>query len=97
MGARPPRVWPGRPYPLGATRDGAGVNFAPFSERATGLELCLIDGGDAGRQVARMARAAGPAGPAILDAGAAFEAVDRSLAVFRAVGQGPAPHRQHQG
>ena len=29
------RVWPGRPYPLGATWDGAGVNFALFSENAT--------------------------------------------------------------
>jgi isoamylase len=37
------RVWPGRPYPLGATWDGAGVNFAIFSERATKVELCLFD------------------------------------------------------
>jgi isoamylase len=36
------RVWPGRPYPLGATWDGAGVNFALFSEHATGVELCLF-------------------------------------------------------
>ena len=34
---------PGRPYPLGATFDGAGVNFAIFSEHATGVELCLFD------------------------------------------------------
>ncbi len=33
---------PGNPYPLGATWDGAGVNFAIFSERATGVELCLV-------------------------------------------------------
>ncbi|HXG02514.1 MAG TPA: glycogen debranching protein GlgX, partial [Candidatus Binatia bacterium] len=32
-----------RPYPLGATWDGAGVNFALFSEHATGVELCLFD------------------------------------------------------
>ena len=38
------RVWPGRPYPLGATWDGAGVNFALFSENATAVELCLFDG-----------------------------------------------------
>ncbi|HJZ58171.1 MAG TPA: glycogen debranching protein GlgX [Gemmataceae bacterium] len=38
------RVWPGRPYPLGATWDGAGVNFALFSEHATKVELCLFDG-----------------------------------------------------
>ena len=38
-----PRVWPGRPYPLGATWDGAGVNFALFSEHATKVELCLFD------------------------------------------------------
>ena len=30
------RIWPGSPYPLGATWDGAGVNFALFSENATG-------------------------------------------------------------
>ena len=37
------RVWPGRPYPLGATWDGSGVNFALFTENATGVELCLFD------------------------------------------------------
>ncbi|MCI0459542.1 MAG: hypothetical protein L0Z62_21545 [Gemmataceae bacterium] len=37
------RVWPGAPYPLGATWDGAGVNFALFSERGTCVELCLFD------------------------------------------------------
>jgi len=36
-------VWPGAPYPLGATWDGEGVNFALFSEHATGVELCLFD------------------------------------------------------
>ncbi len=34
---------PGCPYPLGATWDGAGVNFAIFSEHATKVELCLFD------------------------------------------------------
>jgi glycogen operon protein len=33
---------PGFPYPLGATWDGSGVNFALFSENATGVELCLF-------------------------------------------------------
>jgi glycogen operon protein len=37
------RVWPGQPYPLGATWDGQGVNFAIFSENATGAELCLFN------------------------------------------------------
>src|SRR5438034_1063418 len=37
------RVWPGRPYPLGATWDGAGVNFAIFSGHASKVELCLYD------------------------------------------------------
>jgi glycogen operon protein len=37
------RVWPGQPYPLGATWDGEGVNFALFSESATGVELCLFN------------------------------------------------------
>jgi len=42
------RIWPGRPYPLGATWDGAGVNFAIFSEHATKVELCLFDSHIAG-------------------------------------------------
>jgi isoamylase len=37
------RIWPGRPYPQGATWDGAGVNFALFSEHARKVELCLFD------------------------------------------------------
>ena len=36
-------VWPGRPYPLGATWDGQGVNFAIFSEHADRADLCLFD------------------------------------------------------
>ncbi|MGI8458882.1 MAG: glycogen debranching protein GlgX [Propionibacteriaceae bacterium] len=35
-------IWPGRSYPLGATFDGRGVNFAIFSEVANAVELCLI-------------------------------------------------------
>jgi glycogen operon protein len=35
--------WPGSPYPLGATYDGAGTNFALFSEVAERVELCLFD------------------------------------------------------
>ena len=35
-------VLPGSSYPLGATWDGAGTNFALFSEAATGVELCLF-------------------------------------------------------
>ncbi len=38
-----PIIWPGKPYPLGATWDGEGVNFAIFSERAEKVELCLFD------------------------------------------------------
>jgi isoamylase len=36
-------LWPGRPYPLGATWDGEGVNFSLFSEHAESVELCLFD------------------------------------------------------
>ena len=36
-------IWPGKAYPLGSTYDGAGVNFAVFSEVASKVELCLID------------------------------------------------------
>src|SRR5579871_2708170 len=41
-------VWPGRPYPAGATWDGQGVNFALFSEHAEKVMLCLFD--DSGRR-----------------------------------------------
>ncbi|MBE9127273.1 MULTISPECIES: glycogen debranching protein GlgX [unclassified Coleofasciculus] len=36
-------LWPGKVYPLGATWDGKGTNFALFSEHATAVELCLFD------------------------------------------------------
>jgi isoamylase len=36
-------VWPGRPFPLGATWDGQGTNFSLFSEHAERVELCLFD------------------------------------------------------
>ncbi|MEA2337377.1 MAG: isoamylase, partial [Thermoanaerobaculia bacterium] len=42
------KVWPGTPYPLGATYDGAGTNFSVFSEPATRVELCFFD--DDGKQ-----------------------------------------------
>jgi isoamylase len=41
------RVWPGSPYPLGATWDGVGVNFAILTEHGTRVELCLFDSIDA--------------------------------------------------
>ncbi|TFV61228.1 glycogen debranching protein GlgX [Geodermatophilus sp. DF01-2] len=37
------QVWPGTAYPLGATFDGTGTNFAIFSEVAEKVELCLFD------------------------------------------------------
>jgi glycogen operon protein len=37
------RLWPGTPYPLGATWDAGGVNFALCSENATRVDLCLFD------------------------------------------------------
>jgi glycogen operon protein len=40
------RVWRGKPYPLGATWDGQGVNFALFSAHGSGVELCLFDTAD---------------------------------------------------
>jgi glycogen operon protein len=49
-----PRIWPGRSYPLGATWDGAGVNFALFSENATKVELCLFDNQDAPKETLRI-------------------------------------------
>ncbi|GAB3663099.1 glycogen debranching protein GlgX [Actinocorallia lasiicapitis] len=46
MGKR--ETWPGEAYPLGATWDGSGTNFALFSEAAERVELCLFD--DEGRE-----------------------------------------------
>ncbi|MDQ1683949.1 MAG: isoamylase, partial [Frankiaceae bacterium] len=43
MPTSPARVWPGTAYPLGATYDGSGTNFALFSEVADKVELCLFD------------------------------------------------------
>ena len=37
------RLWPGSPFPLGATYDGTGTNFAVFSEVAEAVELCLFE------------------------------------------------------
>ena len=48
------RVWPGRPYPLGGMWDGEGVNFALFSENATGVELCLFDSPDSDKESHRI-------------------------------------------
>ena len=48
------RIWPGAPYPIGATWDGQGVNFALFSEHATAVELCLFDRPEDGVESARI-------------------------------------------
>ena len=48
------RVWPGRPYPLGASWNGSGVNFALYSENATKVELCLFDSPDDGKESCRI-------------------------------------------
>src|SRR5687768_9295534 len=45
------RPWPGHAYPLGATYDGAGTNFALFSEVAERVELCLFDESGAEQRV----------------------------------------------
>jgi isoamylase len=39
------KLWPGQPYPLGATFDGMGTNFSVFSEVAQGVDLCLFENG----------------------------------------------------
>lgn len=48
------RTMPGKPYPLGATWDGKGVNFALFSENADKVELCLFPAADALREDCRV-------------------------------------------
>src|SRR5262249_10818492 len=53
-GDNPMRIWPGHPYPLGATWDGAGVNFALFVEHATKVELCLFDSANEEREAHRI-------------------------------------------
>ena len=47
------QIWPGKPYPLGATYDGSGTNFALYSGVADQVELCLIDveDGSDGKQI----------------------------------------------
>jgi glycogen operon protein len=49
------RIWPGTPYPLGATWTGLGVNFALFSAHATRVELCLFDPANPTVEQARIA------------------------------------------
>jgi isoamylase len=49
------RIKPGRPYPLGATWDGRGVNFALFSDNAARVELCLFDSAKDLKESARIA------------------------------------------
>ena len=48
------RILPGRSYPLGATWDGTGVNFAVYSENASRIELCLFDSDDPARETDRV-------------------------------------------
>ncbi len=49
------RIIPGKPYPLGATWTGEGVNFALYSEGATRVELCLFDGPRSRKESQRIA------------------------------------------
>ena len=44
--ARPMKLWPGKPFPLGPWWDGEGTNFSLFSENAERVELCLFDDDD---------------------------------------------------
>jgi len=50
----PVRTFLGQPYPLGATWIGNGVNFAIFSEHATGVELCLFDSAEDAKEDVRI-------------------------------------------
>jgi isoamylase len=45
---------PGKPFPLGATWDGTGVNFTLYTENATGVELCFFDSEDTVTQTAKI-------------------------------------------
>jgi isoamylase len=48
------QILPGRPFPLGATWDGEGTNFALFSEHAEGVELCLFDSAESAAESHRL-------------------------------------------
>jgi isoamylase len=48
------QVWRGQPYPLGATWDGYGVNFALFSEHASAVELCLFQDAEPSHEITRI-------------------------------------------
>ncbi|HET8542846.1 MAG TPA: glycogen debranching protein GlgX [Anaeromyxobacter sp.] len=47
-------IWPGRPFPLGATFDGEGTNFAVYARHADAVELCLFDPGEPAKEVRRV-------------------------------------------
>ena len=64
------QIWPGRPYPLGATYDGAGTNFALFSEVADRVELCLFDDDGAPRPGSSCPRPTASSGTATCPASA---------------------------
>ncbi|MBN1152298.1 MAG: glycogen debranching enzyme GlgX, partial [Dehalococcoidia bacterium] len=51
----PSRLIPGKPYPLGATPDNGGVNFALYSENARKVELCLFAPDDPSTELERLA------------------------------------------
>jgi len=77
--------WPGTAYPLGATYDGAGTNFALFSEVADEVELCLFDDGGDAKAIETRVRLPEEAGPLVtVHAGQ----VDEGRAVL--------PHRARQ-
>ncbi|SEU35895.1 glycogen debranching protein GlgX [Stigmatella erecta] len=46
-------VYPGRPYPRGATYDGTGVNFALYSQVASRVEVCLFDPANPSKEIGR--------------------------------------------
>jgi isoamylase len=48
------KIGSGKPYPLGATWDRAGVNFALFSENATAVDLCLLALADSMKETSRI-------------------------------------------
>lgn len=50
----PTKIWLGRPYPLGATWRGNGVNFALYSENATAVDLCLFDSTESPQEETRI-------------------------------------------
>ena len=70
---------PGNPYPLGATWDGSGVNFALFSENGEAVDLCIFENANDPKESQRIRLREMTAGPRVDDAFSRFEQLEREV------------------